>query len=127
MDPEDVPMGTEFLAAAAVLMAIGIHPFSTYPLSLALLARLRPCPIRREVELGSRVAVCVSAYNEERVIEARVENLLALRSEVPGLEILVYVDAASDRTAAVLARFGSEIRLIVGNERQGKTHGMNTL
>jgi len=120
-------MGPEFLAAAAVLLAVGIHPFSTYPLSLALLARLRPCPIRREVELGSRVAMCVCAYNEEQVIGARVENMLAMRSEVPKLDILVYVDAASDRTAEVLARFGSQIRVIVGSKRQGKTHGMNTL
>ena len=44
-----------------------------------------------------RVALCVCAYNEEEVIRAKVQNMLAMRDAVPDLQILVYVDAASDR------------------------------
>jgi cellulose synthase/poly-beta-1,6-N-acetylglucosamine synthase-like glycosyltransferase len=67
------------------------------------------------------------AYNEERVIEAKMTNLLGLKRENPGVEILVYVDAATDRTAELLRAYGDEIRLVVGAERTGKTHGMNLL
>ena len=67
------------------------------------------------------------AYNEERVIEAKMTNLLGLKRENPGLEILVYVDAATDGTAELLRAYGDEIRLVVGAERTGKTHGMNLL
>jgi cellulose synthase/poly-beta-1,6-N-acetylglucosamine synthase-like glycosyltransferase len=121
-------MGPEFLAAAAGFLALGLHPFLTYPASLRLLARMRPRPIRRQgEELSSRAALCVCAYNEEAIIADKAENMLAMRRAMPGLDLLVYVDAASDHTAAVLARFQGEIRVVVGQERHGKTHGMNVL
>jgi cellulose synthase/poly-beta-1,6-N-acetylglucosamine synthase-like glycosyltransferase len=72
-------------------------------------------------------AVCVCAYNEERVIARKVENLLALRAREPDLEILIYVDGASDRTAELLREYGSKIDLHVAAERHGKTYGMNLL
>lgn len=116
------------LLAGALAFVLALHPFVTYPLSLVVLARLRPVPIRPVPGTrAGRVALCVCAYNEERVIGAKIENMLALRRAVPGLEILVYVDAASDRTAEIARAYGAQIRLVVGATRQGKTHGMNTL
>ena len=67
------------------------------------------------------------AYNEERNIARKVENLLALRAREPGLEILIYVDGANDRTAEILREYGSQISLHVGARRMGKTYGMNLL
>ena len=107
-------------------LVVALHPFVTYALSLRLVARLAPRPLGSGVA-PRRVAVCVCAYNEEQVIAARVENLLSLRARHPGLDILVYVDAASDRTADVLAGFGDRIRTVVSPARLGKTAGMNTL
>jgi cellulose synthase/poly-beta-1,6-N-acetylglucosamine synthase-like glycosyltransferase len=110
------------------LAALALHPFSTYPLSLLVLARLRPRPLTPAPgALPERVAICVCAYNEERVIGAKIDNMLAMREVVPGLEILVYVDAATDRTAEIARRYGSAVRLVVGEARKGKSHGMNTL
>jgi cellulose synthase/poly-beta-1,6-N-acetylglucosamine synthase-like glycosyltransferase len=57
--------------------------------------------------------VCVCAYNEERVIARKVENLLALRAQEPDLEILIYVDGADDRTADILREYGTAIDLHV--------------
>lgn len=130
-------MGSAFLAAAAVLLLLGIHPFITYPASLRLLARLRPRPVQEGAPNGAsdppqrvapyRVALCVCAYNEARIIRAKADNMLASRRALPGLELLIYVDAASDGTAGILAEFGDRIRVIAATERHGKTHGMNTL
>jgi len=138
----------ELLACACLLAAAGLHPFTTYPLSLAALAWLRPRPVAlRPAAPGSgsgpgsgpgpdagsgsgappRVALCVCAYNEEAVIAAKAENMAALRRAVPGLELLVYVDAASDRTAELLRAYEGEMTVVVSPVRQGKTHGMNTL
>jgi cellulose synthase/poly-beta-1,6-N-acetylglucosamine synthase-like glycosyltransferase len=120
-------------ATALVLLLIAAHPFVTYPLSLWLVRwRSGPEPIDRlaktnPVPLAERFAICMSAYNEERVIRAKIENLLAIRRHLGGLEILVYVDGASDRTAEILRDYGDQIHLIVGVERRGKTHGMNRL
>jgi cellulose synthase/poly-beta-1,6-N-acetylglucosamine synthase-like glycosyltransferase len=73
------------------------------------------------------VALCVCAYNEERVIRAKADNMVSMRKAVPGLELLVYVDAASDRTVEILRDYEGEITVVASPTRQGKTHGMNTL
>jgi cellulose synthase/poly-beta-1,6-N-acetylglucosamine synthase-like glycosyltransferase len=120
--------GGLLLVFGAVLIALAIHPFTTYPLSLRWLVRWRPRPVRVGApELQPRAALCVCAYNEEQVIRAKVENMLAMRQAVPGLEILVYVDAASDRTAEILRGYGDALHLVVSPVRHGKTYGMNTL
>jgi cellulose synthase/poly-beta-1,6-N-acetylglucosamine synthase-like glycosyltransferase len=116
------------LGIACLLMVC--HPFITYPWSLIVLQALRPQKriINEEIPADRlNCAICVCAYNEERVIAHKVENLLALREREPGLELLVYVDGSSDRTAEILAAYGSQISLHVAAERHGKTHGMNLL
>ena len=122
-------LGIELLACAAILFAIGVHPFITYPLSLAALARLQPRTpaVRAAAPSKARVALCVCAYNEEKVIRTKIANMMSMRKALPGLEIFVYVDAASDRTADILREYESEMTVIVSPARHGKTHGMNAL
>ncbi len=115
--------GAAALLAGLLLLALAVHPFVIYPLSLRL---LRPRPLRQGAPPAS-AALCVCAYNEEPVIRAKAENMLAMRRAWPGLELLVYVDAASDRTAEILREYENDIRLVVSPARHGKTHGMNTL
>ena len=108
-----------------------MHPFTTYPLSLALLDRFRPRPAAAArpapPALSPRVALCVCAYNEEKVIRAKADNMVSMRQAVPGLELLIYVDASSDRTAEILRDYEGEITVIASSTRHGKTYGMNTL
>lgn len=119
-------MSVLFLLSAVVLFALAQHPFVTYPLTLPLLPRpLAPAAAGAGPPL--RVALCMCAYNEERVIRGKVENMLALRRAAPDLEILVYVDAATDRTAEILRGYGDRITLVEAAARHGKTFGMNTL
>jgi cellulose synthase/poly-beta-1,6-N-acetylglucosamine synthase-like glycosyltransferase len=124
MDP--MFWGILLVLSGGMLLLVGVHPFTTYPLSLRLLAR-RARPLRPREPVPGRVALCVCAYNEEPVIRAKIDNMLAMREAVPGLEILVYVDAASDRTADILSDYADELRLVVSPDRHGKTYGMNTL
>ena len=120
--------GGAFLAASGSgLVLLALHPFTTYPLSLGVLARRRPQSFRLTGRTPSSVALCVCAYNEERVIGAKVDNMLAMRAAVPNLEILVYVDGASDRTAEILQGYQDQLSLIASPGRHGKTHGMNML
>ncbi len=122
-------MGPELLAAGGALAVLAAHPFITYPASLAAAARLGASrPVNAAApEAPPRVALCVSAYNEAPVIRAKVENMLALRGSVPDLELLVYVDAASDGTTEIVREYDDRVRVIVGPTRQGKTCGMNAL
>ena len=122
-------MSTGLALVGILCLLAACHPFVTYPWSLIVLQVLRPA--KRLTGGASDVhlncAICVCAYNEEHIIARKVENLLALRAREPGLEILIYVDGASDRTAEILRGYGSEINLHVGTRRLGKTYGMNLL
>jgi cellulose synthase/poly-beta-1,6-N-acetylglucosamine synthase-like glycosyltransferase len=124
-------VSTVLFIAGVLLAFAAVHPFVTYPLSLRFLARVRPRPIAWQEppdgRLPRRVAICVCFYNEERVVRAKVENLLAMRNAVPGLEVLAYVDAATDRTAEVLREYQDVLHVVVSPQRLGKTQGMNTL
>jgi cellulose synthase/poly-beta-1,6-N-acetylglucosamine synthase-like glycosyltransferase len=90
---------------AAVFLIVWAH--ALYPLAAAALARVRRRVVRTG-EVTPRVAIVVAAYNEESVIERRLENLLALDYPADLVEIVVASDASSDRTdelvAAVAAR-----------------------
>ncbi len=122
-------MASVLFIVAAVSLLAALHPFVTYPLSLNLLKALRGKQTAQASHDPASLtfAVCMCAYNEEPVIEAKVRNLLALREREPGLAIHVYVDAASDRTAEILRRYADQIDLFVAGERHGKTYGMNLL
>ena len=115
------------LVMGCLFLFLAQHPFLTYPLSLALLRRLRPQPLRPTGSPPASFSICVCAYNEARVIREKAQNLLALRARVPGLEILVYDDGSSDGTGAILDGFAPAITKIQGPGRTGKTPGMNLL
>ena len=85
------------LCISAFLFILSIHPFLTYAVSLRLMRRFGVTSGARPVAgagvSGLSFAVCVPAYNEEAVIGAKIDNLVALRRATRWpVEILVYVD-----------------------------------
>ena len=68
-----------------------------YPLAAAALARLRTRRVRKQA-IEPSVTIVVAAYDEEAVIERRLENLLALDYPPEKVEIVVASDASTDRT-----------------------------
>ena len=89
-----------------------------YPLAAAALARVRTRRVRKAA-IEPAVTVIVAAYNEEAVIERRLENLLALDYPADKLELVVTSDASTDRTHELVGRFAPRVRLLV-NPRGGK-------
>jgi cellulose synthase/poly-beta-1,6-N-acetylglucosamine synthase-like glycosyltransferase len=93
-----------------------------YPLATAVLARVRPRPVRKG-GIEPTVAFIVAAHDEEVVIERRVANLLALDYPPDMLEIVVVSDASTDRTDELvesIAAEHSQVRLL-RVPRRGKT------
>ena len=116
--------------SAGILLLAGLWPFGPYQLSLLAARRLGRFPAAPATQgSGSETfAVCLCAYNEAAVIEQKLADLLRLRAAAGGeLQILVYVDAATDGTAEIARRYADRIELIVSTERRGKTFGMNQL
>lgn len=124
-------MANALIVLSVLCLLAALHPFITYPLSLWLLSKLRRRPLApdptTEAEPDPDLAILMCAYNEEHIIEAKADNLVRLQARYPNIELLIYVDAASDRTAALLEPYADRIRVVVSTERTGKTPGMNLL
>jgi len=120
-------MAIVFLVMGIVLALCFLHPFATYPLSLLLLPPKKASGGGLPDGRPETFAICFCAYNEDHVIEEKIRNLLALSAGRQDVEILAYVDAATDRTASLLQPYADRIRLHVSDTRHGKSHGMNLL
>jgi len=97
-----------------------------YPATAAALARLRPKRVRKDDATPS-VSLIVAAHNEEPVIQAKLENLLALDYPGEQLEVVVASDASTDRTEEIVEEVAaSEPRLhLLRCPRAGKVAAQN--
>lgn len=116
------------LLLALAMLACALHCFVSYPLSLLLFARKQTPPVlRKDGAKSPSLAICMCAYNEEQVIAAKVEQLLQMAENYGPATIHVYADAPADRTVERLLPYASRIDLVIGQQRLGKTAGMNRL
>ncbi len=111
---------------AGLLLLLAAHPFTTYPVSLWLFMRRTKNAYTPPAE-PTRIAVCMSAFNEEAVIVDKVESLLAMVRDYGPATIHIYCDGCTDRTVDLLEPYRDRIDLVVSTDRMGKTHGMNVL
>jgi cellulose synthase/poly-beta-1,6-N-acetylglucosamine synthase-like glycosyltransferase len=121
-------------AIGVVCVLIAFWPFGPYQLTLIVARRLHrfpPAPDPTQIVPGQSdesFAICMCAYNEAAIIADKMEDLLRLREAAGGdLDILAYVDGATDATASILEAYRDRVRLVIGAHRHGKTHGMNLL
>ena len=97
-----------------------------YPLAAALLARFRTREVRK-ADVTPGVTVIIPAHDEESVIAARLDNLLALDYPEEQLEILVVSDGSVDRTDAIVGEYTARdprVRLLA-LPRGGKLAALN--
>jgi glycosyltransferase involved in cell wall biosynthesis len=108
------------------MCALGsVYSYALYPLVLLLLPK-RPVGGAGgpSAETPIRVSLIIACRNEERRIEHKLENALAIR--YPELEILVASDASDDGSEAIVARFADRgVRLVRSAVRRGKEHAQH--
>lgn len=76
------------------------------------------------------LSILISAYNEEKVIEKRIKNILDQNYDQNKIEILVGSDNSNDRTNEILVKLKEEIpqlKIFIFNYRQGKAGVINCL
>lgn len=106
-----------------------VYQYVGYPLLLALLASLRSAPKRATYESEEAlppVTLIISAYNEEEVLERKLENAVALDYPKDRLEIVVVSDGSTDRTVEIAQSFAD--RGVVVHEytaNRGKNLALN--
>src|SRR5579884_1339967 len=107
-----------FWVAAGAL----IWTHAAYPLTARALAWIRTRDVRSDDDFVPSVALVVTAYNEETVIERRLDNLAALDYPADKLEVVVTSDASTDRTEELAERKGARV---IANPRGGKVAAQN--
>jgi glycosyltransferase involved in cell wall biosynthesis len=97
-----------------------------YPLLMRMLAHWKRSTPPTTPAIWPKVSLIVAAYNEERVLAAKLANSLVLDYPADRLEILVASDGSTDRTDAIAGKFaGRGVRLLRVEGRQGKTAAQN--
>ncbi|MCB1859364.1 MAG: glycosyltransferase family 2 protein [Gammaproteobacteria bacterium] len=107
-----------------------VYPHALYPPLIALLARYRPHRSRLDEYSAEwpSVTLIISAFNEEDVISAKLENAVAIDYPPEHLNILVISDASDDETDQIVLQWSAKeprISLHRQERRLGKTMGLN--
>jgi len=106
--------------------AIIVYVYVGYPLVLKVVSRFFPYEVPPEPAEWPSVSLIIAAYNEERVIEKKLDNTLGLDYPPGKLEIIVVSDGSTDRTDDIVKRYAAEgVRLVRVEGRQGKTVAQN--
>ncbi len=111
---------------AVTILSILIYHHFVYPGAVILLARLRRRrPVEESRQSAPRVSLLIAAYNEEKVIRAKLDNSIEL--EYPNLvEIIVISDGSTDSTPTIVSDYPDD--RVVGlhvDARSGKSAALN--
>jgi cellulose synthase/poly-beta-1,6-N-acetylglucosamine synthase-like glycosyltransferase len=110
-----------------VWLGVGVvlYVYVGYPMLVTALARTMGGPAKR-AEVRPTVTVIIAAYNEEKNIRAKLDNVVALRYPASLVDILVASDSSNDSTDAIVASYDhARVRLVRLEGRQGKTACQN--
>jgi cellulose synthase/poly-beta-1,6-N-acetylglucosamine synthase-like glycosyltransferase len=115
-----------FWACAALV----VYAYAGYPVVIWALSRAcgrKPVPPEADDKELPSVSLLIAAYNEEAVIEDRLNN--ALKSDYPRdrFRVVVASDGSSDRTAEIASRFADRgVMLLDYEARRGKSSVLNS-
>src|SRR6266481_6804292 len=123
-------MTLAILVAFWVSIALIVYAYLAYPLLVDWVARIRPRTVKRQLSNQAAelpvVTVIIPAHNEERWIERKIENTLALDYPHDRMRVLVASDGSTDNTVEIAARFSSKgVEVIHYPERAGKLATLN--
>jgi len=72
------------------------------------------------------VSVIIPVYNEEQVIERRINNIFESSYPVKEMEVIIVDSGSKDRTSSIVQeKFGNKVILLQEDKRKGKAHAIN--
>ncbi len=104
------------------------YTYLIYPALVIVLAWLFPSQPEVDESYLPSVSMVIPAYNEEEVLEEKIQNCLAIDYPREKIEFLIGSDGSDDGTNTILSNWDKpEIRSFVYSERRGKTEILNRL
>ncbi|HVB57346.1 MAG TPA: glycosyltransferase, partial [Candidatus Acidoferrales bacterium] len=107
-------------------VSVVVYAYVGYPIALLFLRIFIHRSVRKS-PIEPYVTLVVPAYNESRVIEAKIRNAASLDYPVNKLEVLIASDGSSDDTVEVARRLsdGRRIRVLAFPQNRGKISVLN--
>lgn len=104
------------------------YPMIGYPLTLLLLDKIIKRKNTKDYTYKPKVSVIISAYNEEKVIEKKLNNII--KTDYPDFEVIIANDASNDRTVELSENFikshpNCDIRVNTVRNHLGKTNAQD--
>ena len=110
-----------------ILCALVVYCYLGYPFLIYLLSKYRSKPVYRS-PIFPTVSIIISAYNEEDVIEQKINNLLNMDYPFEKMEIRIASDGSTDRTNDIIKNFhDSRLHVTIHPQRQGKIFTISEL
>lgn len=104
-----------------------IYPYIVYPWLLRFLPKCPYSVSPNDGSKGLKMALLFCAYNEERSIPIKLDNIRAIKERFPDIEVHAYADCCSDGTVVALRKAPELVTVHEGNTRVGKASGMSKL
>ncbi len=105
-----------------------VYSYTIYPFLLLVFVRFFKKPVKKEPSPMLRVGFLVPAYNEERVIKQKIDNILSLNYPAELISVWVGSDCSTDATERIVRDYKDpRVHLWVAPRRGGKTEVLNGL
>ena len=106
--------------------ALVIYVYFGYPLMLLILSKIQSAPPIEKTNITPTASLIIAAYNEDKIIEQKIENCMALDYPKDKLEIIVASDGSTDRTNEIVSRYQTQgVKLITLETNRGKSAAQN--
>jgi cellulose synthase/poly-beta-1,6-N-acetylglucosamine synthase-like glycosyltransferase len=103
-----------------------VYVYFGYPLILAFLTAFKKRADTPTLASYPKVTLIISAFNEQDVIAAKLNNALELDYPRPLLQVIVVSDSSTDATDEIVSRFEPMgVLLVRQSSRLGKSSGLN--
>lgn len=121
-------MNLIFIVIFIISFLVVFQTYVLYPISIFLISK----SFKKNELPGKSISasIVISAYNEEKVIENRIENIASLNYNFDQLEVLIGSDCSSDKTNEILLKAAEKyswLQVHLFEERRGKAAVLNDL
>ena len=113
-----------------LILFLMFHTYILYPVSIYFLSLFRRESKKESDSEKKEISVLIAAYNEEKVISRRIDNLTNLVERFPEMEVLIGSDNSVDKTDEILRTMSKKykwLKFYSFKVRNGKAGILNEL
>jgi len=102
-----------------------LHTYIFYPLIIILLSMICKKRVKKDADYLPTVSLLIAAYNEEKIIQKKVENSLAIDYPKEKFEIIIASDGSTDKTNEIVGNYKDKGVILKELPRAGKMTALN--